>query len=103
MLSSGTVGAAMEAAVAGRRAIAISFPFFNGWGNWSEQEIDTAVNAAGAVTEQLWQSWGEDVDMYNVNVPIQVLKHPVQHASMLERALLREVVAVPFHNAQVSI
>eukprot|EP00208_Stichococcus_sp_RCC1054_P002245 CAMPEP_0206135278 /NCGR_PEP_ID=MMETSP1473-20131121/600_1 /ASSEMBLY_ACC=CAM_ASM_001109 /TAXON_ID=1461547 /ORGANISM="Stichococcus sp, Strain RCC1054" /LENGTH=255 /DNA_ID=CAMNT_0053527079 /DNA_START=302 /DNA_END=1069 /DNA_ORIENTATION=+ len=74
VLSSGTVGAAMEAAIAGRRGIAISFPFFHGFGNWTETEILKAVEAAGAVTEQLVQSWGDDVDIYNVNVPVQLAK-----------------------------
>ena len=25
---------------------------------------------AGAVSQQLWQQWGEQVDVYNVNVPL---------------------------------
>ena len=45
MLSSGTLGAAMEGALAGRRAIALSFPFFNGWSNWTPQDIDAAIQA----------------------------------------------------------
>lgn len=75
VLSSGTVGAAMEAAIAGRRAIAISFPFFSGWGNWSEEQMQAAVRVAGAVSSDLWQHWnggGSGALLYNVNVPVSV-------------------------------
>lgn len=71
VLSSGTVGAAMEAAIAGRKSIAISFPFFSGWNNWTDDQVSAAVAATGSVTETLWDSWSPDADMYNVNVPLQ--------------------------------
>lgn len=71
LLSSGTVGAAMEAAIAGRKSIAISFPFCSGWNNWTEDQISAAVAASGSVTEKLWDSWSPEADMYNVNVPLQ--------------------------------
>lgn len=43
VLSSGTVGAAVEGVLAGRKAIAISFPFFRGFSNWSKAEVDDAI------------------------------------------------------------
>ena len=43
VLSSGTIGAAMEGCLAGRRSIAISFPFFQGFHNWTDAEIGNAV------------------------------------------------------------
>ncbi|KAK9826760.1 hypothetical protein WJX81_006820 [Elliptochloris bilobata] len=70
LLSSGTVGAAMEGVLAGRKAVAISFPFFNGFNNWSEEEVADAVQAAGDVTADLWRNWEAGADMYNVNVPL---------------------------------
>ena len=78
VLSSGTVGAALEGALAGRRAIAISFPFNGGWGNWPSDEVAAAVEAAARVTTELWEFWAEEaasggsaaVQLYNVNVPI---------------------------------
>ena len=70
VLSSGTVGAALEGAVAGRRAVALSFPFKNGFGNWTDEELRLAVEASGKVVADLWESWGEGVDLYNVNVPL---------------------------------
>lgn len=66
----------MEAAIAGRKAIAISFPFFSGWGNWTEDQVQTAVRVAGAVSSDLWQHWsssnGGSALLYNVNVPVSV-------------------------------
>lgn len=47
VLSSGTLGAAMEASLAHKKAIAISFPF-NGWGSWTEEDIQTAVQVRHA-------------------------------------------------------
>ena len=70
VLSSGTVGAALEGAVAGRRAVALSFPFRNGFGKWTEDELRIAVEASGKVVRDLWENWGEGVDLYNVNVPL---------------------------------
>ena len=43
VLSSGTVGAAMEGVIAGRKAVAVSFPFKDGFGNWSPEEVRTAM------------------------------------------------------------
>ena len=70
VLSSGTVGAALEGAVAGKKSIALSFPFRNGFGNWSDAELRLAVEASGRVVRDLWEGWGEGVDLYNVNVPL---------------------------------
>lgn len=33
----------------GRHGIAVSFPFFNGWGNWTEADVEDAVNVAAEV------------------------------------------------------
>ena len=52
VLSSGTVGAAMEGVLAGRKAIAISFPFFSGFNNWSEEEVADAVQVHACVVSQ---------------------------------------------------
>jgi len=70
LLSSGTVGAAMEAAVAGRRAVALSFPFFHGWGGWTDAELAAAVSASADLVARLWAEWAPNVDVYNVNVPL---------------------------------
>ena len=70
LLSSGTVGAAMEGAVAGRKAVALSFPFFNGWGGWTEGELDAAVATSVDLIARLWADWAPGVDVYNLNVPL---------------------------------
>ena len=70
ILSSGTVGAALEAAVAGRRAVALSFPFCNGYNNWTPAEMERAVEASVTLVASLWAEWEVGVDVYNVNVPL---------------------------------
>jgi 5'/3'-nucleotidase SurE len=45
VLSSGTVGAAIEGVIAGRRAMAVSFPFKDGFGNWSREEVGSSPAA----------------------------------------------------------
>ena len=39
ILSSGTVGAAIEASLMGVRGIALSFPFTKGFNNWTDSEV----------------------------------------------------------------
>ncbi|BDA43778.1 probable 5'-nucleotidase SurE [Coccomyxa sp. Obi] len=70
VMSSGTVGAAMEGALAGKMGIALSFPFFNGWENWTQEDIDSAIQVAGKVVTDLWWDWQQGVEVYNVNVPL---------------------------------
>lgn len=73
VLSSGTVGAALESAIAGRRAVAISFPFFDGWNKWTDAQIEDAVSIAGDVLLELWSNWDADMaDVYNVNIPLGI-------------------------------
>lgn len=95
VLSSGTVGAAMEAAIAGRRSIAISFPFFSGWNNWTADQISAAVAAAGVVTENLWENWASEADLYNVNVPLQLAEnHKVLKTKVDTTAQYRSLYAL---------
>lgn len=70
ILSSGTVGAALEGAMAGRRAVALSFPFRHGFGGWTDAKLARAVAASVDVVVGLWDDWGVGVDLYNVNVPL---------------------------------
>eukprot|EP00884_Botryococcus_braunii_P007800 jgi/Botrbrau1/17020/Bobra.49_2s0076.1 len=71
VLSSGTVGAALEGCISGRRAVAISFPFFGGWNNWTDEDLARALQAAGNVVKELWESWpAYDDVLYNINVPL---------------------------------
>ena len=69
-LSSGTLGAALEAAVCRWRAIALSFAFFSR--NHDPLIIDGACRHSVRVIEALWKQWPADnsVDLYSVNVPL---------------------------------
>ncbi|KAK3342413.1 survival protein sure-like phosphatase/nucleotidase [Neurospora tetraspora] len=69
-LSSGTLGGALEAAVCKRRAIALSYAFFNR--NHDPAIIAKASRQSVRVIEALWKQWPEDgsVDLYSVNVPL---------------------------------
>ncbi|SPO05052.1 related to pig tubulin-tyrosine ligase [Cephalotrichum gorgonifer] len=69
-LSSGTLGAALEAAVCGWKAVALSFAFFSR--NHDPVVIDGACRHGVRVIEALWKQWPADrsVDLYSVNVPL---------------------------------
>lgn len=82
-LSSGTIGAAMEAAVCGKRSIALSFAY-------SSRDNDPDVIAEASihsvrVIEYLYANWADGVDLYNVNVPLEpgVSKNKVLYTDML--------------------
>lgn len=67
-LSSGTVGGALEAAVCKRKAIALSYAFFNR--NHDPEIIAGASNLSVRIIDHLYKNWGKDVDLYTVNVPL---------------------------------
>ncbi|KAI1872411.1 uncharacterized protein JN550_004130 [Neoarthrinium moseri] len=88
-LSSGTLGAALEAAVCRRKAIALSYAFFKGkhdphYPSFIEQASEHSVK----VIEKLYAQWPTDksVDLYTVNVPLMdgVGKKKVMFAEMLQ-------------------
>lgn len=67
-LSSGTLGGALEAAVCKRRAIALSYAFFSR--NHDPEIIAGASRLSVRLIEYLAKNWGENVDLYSVNVPL---------------------------------
>lgn len=67
-LSSGTIGGALEAAVCGKKAIALSFAFYNR--NHDPVVIKGASLMGVKVVEHLAANWTEGVDFYSVNVPL---------------------------------
>lgn len=69
-LSSGTMGAALEAAVCQRKAIALSFAFFSR--NHDPVIIEAACRHSVRVIEALYRNWPTDgsADLYSVNVPL---------------------------------
>jgi len=70
LLSSGTVGAALEGVLQGARAVAVSFPFLKGFGNFSPEELDVAVAVSARVVAGLWADWPPGTELFNVNVPL---------------------------------
>lgn len=67
-LSSGTIGGAMEAAVCRKRAIALSFAF---WSRDHEPDVIAgACKHSVRLIEHLSENWGDDVDLYSINVPV---------------------------------
>lgn len=67
-LSSGTVGGALEGAVCGKKAIALSYAF-------DSREHDPEIIAAASkvsqrLVEKLVRDWSDEVHLYSVNVPL---------------------------------
>jgi len=83
-LSSGTLGGALEAAVCKRRAIALSYAFFNR--NHDPEIIAGASRLSVRLIEHLAANWGPEVDLYSVNVPLveDVDNHKVLWTNMLQ-------------------
>ncbi|KAF2397680.1 sure-like protein [Trichodelitschia bisporula] len=69
-LSSGTIGGAMEAAVCGVRAVALSYAFFDR--NHDPEIIAEATGTAVRVIEGLVGRWDVGVGLYNINIPLQL-------------------------------
>lgn len=73
-LSSGTIGAAMEAAVCRKKSIALSFAIFSRQDHHAPAVIEAACRHGVKVIEALYKQWPQDgsVDLYSVNVPLVV-------------------------------
>lgn len=68
-LSSGTIGGAMEAAVCGVRAIALSFAFSSR--THDPVMIAEASRLSVRLIDHLYKNWAGDVDVYSINVPLE--------------------------------
>lgn len=83
-LSSGTIGAAMEGALCGKRAVALSFE------DKTNQHDPAAVTEAARhsvkLIEHLNTSWPDDVDVYTINVPLKtgISKERVLYTKMFK-------------------
>ena len=85
VLSSGTVGAALECAFAGVRSVAVSFAYFDKLHVYSAEQIDCASEVAVDVVLALWAEWGDGVEVYNVNVPLGCARDArVYHTHLLQ-------------------
>ncbi|KAJ5167887.1 uncharacterized protein N7482_003481 [Penicillium canariense] len=83
-LSSGTIGAAMEGAVCGKRSIALSYAFSSR--NHDPVIIAEASEHSVKLIEYLCANWVDGVDLYSVNVPLEpgVSQNKVLYTAMLE-------------------
>jgi tubulin--tyrosine ligase len=83
-LSSGTIGGAMEAAVCGKKAIALSFAFSSR--NHDPVVIAEASKHSARLIEHLYSNWDNTVDLYTVNVPLEpgVSENKVLYTHMLD-------------------
>ncbi|KAL1933645.1 hypothetical protein VTP01DRAFT_7735 [Rhizomucor pusillus] len=76
-LSSGTVGAALEGVMCGKKAIALSFAFYSR--DFAKEKLKCACEMASSVIEHLWnnrQDWPQE-GLFNVNVPVVDEHRPV--------------------------
>lgn len=82
-MSSGTIGAAMEGAVCGKRSIALSYAFSSR--NHDPVVIAEASQHSVKLIEYLHANWANDVDLYSVNVPLEpgVSQNKVLYTNML--------------------
>ncbi|CAH6720630.1 probable tubulin--tyrosine ligase Pby1p [[Candida] jaroonii] len=68
ILASGTVGAAMEAVLHEKPAIAISYSYDHH--PHPEYQLKDASVQAVEVIDQIWSNWNKDVELYTMNVPL---------------------------------
>jgi 5'/3'-nucleotidase SurE len=67
--SSGTIGAALEAALCGVRAVALSFAYFQD-DPYTAADLAAASRVACRILRTLWATWPAGVQLFNVNVPL---------------------------------
>eukprot|EP00927_Polykrikos_kofoidii_P052443 TRINITY_DN46289_c0_g1_i1.p1 TRINITY_DN46289_c0_g1~~TRINITY_DN46289_c0_g1_i1.p1 ORF type:complete len:317 (-),score=44.02 TRINITY_DN46289_c0_g1_i1:137-1087(-) len=81
LLCSGTLGAALEGALAGVPAIAISFDndmqeaYKGDAGAGSPEDVAAACELTLDLIERLYQDWPSSVEVFNVNVPLKAGRH----------------------------
>ena len=87
-LSSGTLGGALEAAVVGKKAMAISFAHFRELGTTPEA-VHEACTLSAKIVDKLWQEWGSasdetTPDLYSINIPLVagLAEKPIQWTYM---------------------
>ena len=74
---SGTVGAAMSAAIAGTPAIALSWGLMTGYKPPAQDLIDGALTASCKVISKLWElGFPESYLLYTVNIPVSCPSWP---------------------------
>ncbi|RDH20560.1 sure-like protein [Aspergillus niger ATCC 13496] len=70
-LSSGTIGGALEAALCGKRSIALSFEPPSKLPSYDSDMITEASRHSVRLINYLYHNWDEGVELYSINVPLQ--------------------------------
>lgn len=85
-LSSGTIGAALEGSMSGKKSIALSFAFDKKIGDRIPEHIAGASELSTRLIEKLVNEWPEDVHLYNINVPLEKGANPekIVYTEMLQ-------------------
>lgn len=90
ILSSGTVGAALEACTHGHRAIALSYEFRSL--DHDFHQLKQAAKISVKLIRQLYENWHAGVNLYSVNVPLVELlnlhRTQVKYAPLLDNKWL---------------
>jgi len=68
IISSGTVGAAMEGALSGVKAISLSYAFENR--SIPPPHVKEATTRSVELIKYLWENWDEQAQLYTINVPM---------------------------------
>lgn len=68
ILSSGTVGASLEAALCGTKTIALSYSYKTK--DHPDSEVEEASKLAVKLIDHLMSNWQSDVQLYSVNIPL---------------------------------
>ena len=99
-LSSGTIGGALEGAVCGKKAIALSYAFDSR--QHDAQVLAEAAKLSTRLLEKLVAEWPEDVHLYSINVPVrkgvenakivytEMLQNQWKHGSSFEEIVAEE-------------
>ncbi|SPQ93388.1 unnamed protein product (mitochondrion) [Plasmodiophora brassicae] len=74
MLSSGTVGGAMEAAMLGLRSVAASIAYAEVHADWSTQlgDIQVSCQALMATIAKVWRSWPDGIPQLAFNIGVKL-------------------------------
>ena len=85
MLSSGTVGGAVECALGGVRGVAVSIGYFERLDVYGAGVVEDACEVGVDVVLRLWEEWGVGVEWYNVNIPLGCKRDvAVYHTHLLQ-------------------
>lgn len=93
ILSSGTLGAAMEGAIHNKKAIGLSYGYITK--DTEESILIKAAEISVKLIDYLYKNWNSEVDLYSINVPLV--------STILEKGNTKVLYAPILHNRWISI